>query len=380
MIAIIKVKFLNDDNILSKREYEYAVKSVDLPALNIGLCPTVYYEKVEIETFQIKRVDNGHDYYDHRVVILDARLETNDSILTIFKNSKTVRLSDPKTKRLSVYGCDYNRLSLQNFDKQLSEYFKKEKCSYITNYDGSLTYINDSEDIYAQETKKSNMGFYSSSDMNVSAYTSYKDNMVDIATSVYEKMNNNEKKESSNMLTNVMKDIEFGIAKDVKFSLYGPAFKTAEGRYVALTADGQSYDVTGLTLDDLDKMNYMFPTAATEIAAGDFIRHNKEWVKVSKVNEDHSLVVLKMSSNEEVTIHPVKNVFGFNYYTKLMTICGQLTGTPDEKNPFGNLLPLMLLSDSDSSMSKVLPFMMMSQGGEFKMDMNNPLLLMAMMK
>ena len=182
------------------------------------------------------------------------------------------------------------------------------------------------------------------------------------------------------MFDNIMKDMEFGVAKDVKFSLYGPAFKTSEGRYVAPTADGQSFDVTGLTLDQFDKMNYMCPTAVSAIAVGDFIRHNKEWVKVLAIQEDKSLKVIKLASNEEVVIHPVKNVLGFDFYTKLTTICGQITGTPDEKNPFGNLLPLMFLNDNDSSMSKIIPFMMMSQNGEFKMDMSNPFLLMAMMK
>ena len=177
-----------------------------------------------------------------------------------------------------------------------------------------------------------------------------------------------------------VKGIEFGVAKDVKFSLYGPAFKNKENRYIALAADGQSYDVTGLTIDELNSMNYMFPTAAADIVKGDYVRHNGEWVKVLDKSEDNSLKVLKMSSNEEATVHPIKNLFGFNYYTKLLTVCGEMTGTPDEKNPFGNILPLMMLSDKNDG-NKMLPLMfLMNQGGEMKMDMNNPLFLMALMK
>ena len=51
----------------------------------------------------------------------------------------------------------------------------------------------------------------------------------------------------------------------------------------------------------------------------------------------------------------------------------------NEDNPFGNMLPFLMIKDSDSEM---LPMLMMMQNGEGApaMDFNNPMMMYMMMK
>ena len=205
----------------------------------------------------------------------------------------------------------------------------------------------------------------------------------------------NKEKENDNMFKNAMKGLEFGPARDVKFSIYGPAFRSGEG-WVAVTAKGDTYDVTGMTFNEFDELNYMCPIAAGAIAEGDFVRHNREWVQVLTINDDGTITAHKFSCNEEIVIRPVKNVFGFDFYTKLICLGAQITGTPDATNPFGNMLPLMLMSNGgNGGKSNLLPMVLMMQSmtaataakegeGEAKanpmgFDFSNPLMLYALL-
>ena len=91
---------------------------------------------------------------------------------------------------------------------------------------------------------------------------------------------------------------------------------------------------------------------------------------------------------EKKIILPSKNAFGFNYVTKIVNFAENMFGgfsTPNSDNPFGNMLPLMMMSQSDSGNDNdVFKMMMLSQmmsasNSETKMDMSNPLMLMALM-
>jgi hypothetical protein len=71
---------------------------------------------------------------------------------------------------------------------------------------------------------------------------------------------------------------------------------------------------------------------------------------------------------------PTKNMFGFDFYTKLVNVFGDFAGQASKDNPFGNMLPFMMMSDG-GKMEDMLPMLMM-MGGQF--DMSNPMMLMAM--
>lgn len=194
--------------------------------------------------------------------------------------------------------------------------------------------------------------------------------------------NNNEiminEKENKTMFENVFKGLDFGRANSVKTSIYGPAFKCGDC-YVSYDKSVENYiDVTELLLD-IDNMNYKMPIAAGAVAVGDYILHMHKWVRVLKILKGGRLEVEDMQERQVVTILPLKNVFGFEFYTKLFCFADNLiSGCANAENPFGNLLPLMLMS-KDNSKDNLLPLMLMSGGLNSGNAQMNPLMMYALM-
>lgn len=185
-------------------------------------------------------------------------------------------------------------------------------------------------------------------------------------------------KENNSMFENVFKGLDFGRANSVKTSIYGPAFKCGDC-YVSYDKSAENYiDVTELLLE-IDNMNYKMPIAAGAVAVGDYILHMHKWVRVLKVLKGGRLEVEDMQEKQVVTILPVKNVFGFEFYTKLFCFADNLiSGCANAENPFGNLLPLMLMS-KDNSKDNLLPLMLMSGGFNGGNAQMNPLMMYALM-
>lgn len=185
----------------------------------------------------------------------------------------------------------------------------------------------------------------------------------------------NEIKENNKMETSkIFGKFDFGkVSGDkVRMSPYGLAVKNTDGTWVA-------YDATAGAIMNVDVFNfdgsnflYKVPVAINQVAVGDIVVHNRAPKFVKTVNDD-TLVVVDIVSGEIATILPTKSPFGFNFITKIMNLLGNFTANAD--NPFGNMLPFMLMGDSNTN--DMLPFIMMMNGGQF--DMSNPLMLYALM-
>ena len=184
------------------------------------------------------------------------------------------------------------------------------------------------------------------------------------------------RKESKKMFENVIKNFDFGkCGEDVKMSVYGPAFRDYEGNYIAFNGD-EAIDVTGMTFNF--DCCYKMPVAQDDVEIGDYIYHLNDPVKVIDVTERGSLVCVRLFSHTEVTVVPIKNMFGFNFFTKLVNFGEGIFGanTIDKSNPFGSMLPLFLMSKGGKN-DNLMMAMMMSQGNlDFK---SNPFMLMALM-
>lgn len=193
-----------------------------------------------------------------------------------------------------------------------------------------------------------------------------------------ENNNNNNNERGNNMFKNVMKDFYCGPATDVKMSIYGPAFRAiSEGgervseTYVAYHKSEYIDVMDGLL--DIGNCAYVMPVAAKAVKKGDFIRHCGGWVRILSIKED-TIEGENVNTRTIIKIRPTKNMFGFNFYSKLITF-DIMNGT-SEDNPFGNILPMLLLSGNNSKMSDILPFMMMTNK-EF--DMSNPMMVYFLM-
>ena len=168
-------------------------------------------------------------------------------------------------------------------------------------------------------------------------------------------------------------NIKFGKVptSEIRMSMYGPAFIGADGWFA--NKDGEYINVDGFLFGE-ENYCYMLPVTEDNLELGDYILHNGSWCRVINVDDCGRLVVEKIMTHEVVTVLATKNVFGFEFFTKLVSIFGD-NFTATKENPFGNMLPLMLM-DGKSDMKDMLMMSMLS-GGKF--DMSNPMMMMALM-
>ena len=183
-------------------------------------------------------------------------------------------------------------------------------------------------------------------------------------------------KEKDNM--DLIKNFDFGsCAKDnVKVSMYGIAVKNANGTWVSYNPKtGDVMDVDILNFDG--KYLYKMPVALKDIKSGDVVIHNRKPMFVSKV-EGGKILAIDPAAGEEKVIMLTKNMFGFDFATKVVNLFEGFTGGASADTPFGNMLPLMLMSNSEGKTDDMLPLMFMMNGG--KMDMSNPMMMYFLMK
>lgn len=187
------------------------------------------------------------------------------------------------------------------------------------------------------------------------------------------------KKKGENKMKNIFDNFKFGRYEngDIAYSIKGMAYCTDKLDWVSLGEDGSLTKVNDFIIDGMDKFIYVMPVAINNIKKGDIILHHDVPMFVRTVL-DNSLTVISPTSAEVKQIIPEKNIFGFNFVSKIVDITnGALFNNANKDNPFGNLLPFMLMSDDDSSMKDILPFMFMQNNNYGNM---NPMMLAFMMK
>jgi hypothetical protein len=189
----------------------------------------------------------------------------------------------------------------------------------------------------------------------------------------------NKKNEKENIFMNF--NFDFGPCGDtVKLSMYGIAVKNANGTYVSYDRkNGQIIDVDILNFEG-GKYCYKIPVSIDSIAVGDTIIHAKKPMFVVGKN-DSNLVVVDVVAGEEKSIIPTRNMFGFDYATKVVSVIDSFGGLSANKdNPFGNMLPLLLLGDNKSGNTSDMLLPLMLMGGNGAVDFTkNPMMLYLLM-
>ena len=170
----------------------------------------------------------------------------------------------------------------------------------------------------------------------------------------------------------IFPNAEIGKATDVKMSIYGPAFCTADKREIAFK-DSEWTDVSGFTFDLYP--GFVCPVKVADIAVGDFIKHRGMWCRVIGTN-DNTITAENVYTREVITILPAKSMFGFDFYSKLILPFGDFSSDIGDvfSNPF---MTMMLFGGDSKDFNDMLPLMLMS-GGKF--DMSNPMMLYFLMK
>ena len=188
-------------------------------------------------------------------------------------------------------------------------------------------------------------------------------------------------------MNRIFGDVEFGkyTGDQLRLSIKGIAYLNDGGdNWVVWDNNtGTFVNVNEFVFDknDTSNMIYLMPVAIKNIAIGDIILHNGDYVIVKEKSVDNRLItVINPRSNELRTIMPVRNIFGFDFYTKAVSLIDSgVFGVATAENPFGDMLPFFLMNKSGNTDMKDFMLMSMLCGGDTKNFMNNPLMMYMLM-
>lgn len=165
----------------------------------------------------------------------------------------------------------------------------------------------------------------------------------------------------------------------VRMSMYGLAIKNASGEWVSYN-DGQVVNVDVLNFDGAKYM-FKMPVAVKDIAVGDIIIHNRVPMFVESV--ENGIHVVDIRAGEKKEILPTTNMFGFNFVTKIVSLFNVFQSSPTPDQPFGNMLPFLMLNSEDGKSmdaDTMLMFMMMQNQSDSANILANPIMLYFLMK
>ena len=165
----------------------------------------------------------------------------------------------------------------------------------------------------------------------------------------------------------------------VRMSMYGLAIKNASGEWVSYN-DGQVVNVDVLNFDGAKYM-FKMPVAVKDIAVGDIVIHNRVPMFVESI--ENGIHVVDIRAGEKKEILPTTNMFGFNFVTKIVSLFNAFQSSPTPDQPFGNMLPFLMLNSEDGkSMDSdtMLMFMMMQNQSGSANIFANPMMLYFLMK
>ena len=208
--------------------------------------------------------------------------------------------------------------------------------------------------------------------------TSIYDTIESVVDSYITNKPENERKETKTM--NIFSNLNslFGPVSSniVRMSPFGLAIKTTNRTWHTYDAQNKKIvDVSDFSFDfGSTPLFYRVPVAPNAVAIGDLILHNDIPVYVigftDETNKTAGILVIDTDSNEQKTILPVCNVFNFNFVTKVTPLFNMngtnLFGTPSADQPFGNILPFIMMSevfgkDNKSDKNDLISMLFMSQ-------------------
>ena len=166
---------------------------------------------------------------------------------------------------------------------------------------------------------------------------------------------------------------------NIRMSMYGLAVKNASGTWVSYNKDSrQIIDVDILNFDG-SRFMFKMPVAIKDIQIGDIVVHNRVPMFITEIDDCGKLFAVDVRAGEEKCIIPTRNMFGFDFVTKIVSLFDAIGGAPSPDQPFGNMLPLLIAGSDNANNIDPLMIIMMTQGVQ-GVDASNPWMLYAMMK
>lgn len=308
--------------------------SIDVNCIRARAYETVYYYNALYTTNLDKFIDYLRSTYN---------MATHNFCNCVSDSTSALNTLTTSLNSLSIGATDYTDVSVSNVIKS---------SDYITTVNTTDWLCGTTNDLDCR-------------------ITSIEKAVNEIEKAVNDMTKKEEKKDMDKMF-----NFDFGkITSDaVRVSMYGIAVKSVDGHYV-------SYDAKSHSVMDVDIVNmpagdflYKMPVAIKDVKAGDVVIHNRTPMFVVEVH-DSTLKVVDVREGTEKEIYLTKSPFGFNFATKVVSLMDMTGAKADESNPFGNMLPFMLMNNGKD----FDPMMLMLMNGG-KMDMSNPMMLYFLMK
>ena len=203
----------------------------------------------------------------------------------------------------------------------------------------------------------------------------------EFTTKKEEKINNNERgnvdMKTNNLFGNIMGKLKFGKIQtdEIAYSMQGIAYKTKDGDYVCYNTETE--ELLNVSQMIFNMPILVMPLSKKDLKVGDIIQHNNQFVIVKEISDkDKGIKIIKPNEQETAVIIPMKSIFGFDFYSKVINIFENVSIEADQNNPFGNMLPLLMMGDKENNDS-LLPIMIMINNGNKDMNSMLPLLMMS---
>ena len=330
-------------------------------AINWALNPAVEGTTGQVIFSDVKKdIKKLNSEFDKTTEILNNYYNRNTEWLKVYEDvNKIKNTAFSDTTTINVSSIDPAKLNTK--DTTASTASSSIDWGYRTTASTAYPIVGGS--IADNTIKISDNGSYATTISIDSGLTSRLDTMEERINKL--ETNNDDVKGKGNNMK--MFNFDFGPIKDndaVRMSPYGIAVKNVNGTY-------QAYDKKNGEIMDVDIFNFkadnMFfkvPVAIDAIEAGDVIIFNRRPCFVFGFSEQGDVIAIDIAMGEKKTILPSKSPFGFNYITKIVSLVDNMFGgeAPSAENPFGNILPFMLMNEDNSSMKDMLPMMMLMNG------------------
>lgn len=298
----------------------------------------------------------------------------------------TLDICTNSIKIYSTNGCEFcldisdGSLGSYLYDKYFRTIIVKEESSVdytnytSTNLDKVLSTTSNSNDTLTYNPYSSS--YDSISDLIKDRCDDYFKNNKD----GYFKNNKTEEKIKMNYSKSPI-NFDFGSVAENTFRMspYGIAVTTPTG-WVAYNTKSQELFNVDVFNFSVDKFLYKMPVAVKDIKAGDMIYHQNEPVFVREVKENGLISVINYNNAAVIDVMPVKSPFGFNFVTKVVSFFDFSSAgneaTPE--NPFGNVMPFLLMNDNGNLDSLTMFAMASMMNGKTEMSFDNPMLMYAL--
>lgn len=337
--------------------------------------------------------DNGFGSFFYNHEIKERKEMTNKEVL----NAMSVCAASASAASAAIDATKVSGLEIK------ADYMSGSNVAYATALTGKLAYDSNGYPYYGTDststTKIAEPNRINAIELNVPSldYFGYhqidgtwdsvasksemEDRFKKLEAELQKKVNKEELEKGKEEKTMKNFNFDFGSCagnENIRMSMYGIAVKNNSGVWVSYNS--QTKEIVDVDILNFEGSKYLYkmPVAIKDVAFGDVIVHNRVPMFVVGVSEDHkNLTVVDVRAGENKTIIPTVNMFGFNFCTKVVSLFNM--GTPTADQPFGNMLPLLLMNDNKGAdIDPMMLMFMMNQGG---VDMtSNPMMMYLMMK